>query len=165
MKKRYTVSFRPLRNAEKGFLSWTTGIDFMATDFSNETYWFCCSVRDGAVPVIVIVFEFKSPFDAQGTVAVADPRGLSRQLLTILFRAVFQRAARVTVLIDPGNDRAISQIWRMGFKPEGYLRRGYDGRRDAALWGLLPEDCPYLRGVPFRYRVIRETHGLVERMQ
>jgi len=56
-------------------------------------------------------------------------------------------------------------VWRMGFKPEGYLRRGYDHHQDARVWGLLPEDCPYLRGTPFRFRVVQQTHDTVERMQ
>jgi hypothetical protein len=165
MRHRYLVDFKPLQPEAVTFLSWATDIDFMTTNFTNEDLWFCCSVYDHEMPVIVIVFEFKSPFEATGTVAVADPRGLSRQLLTALYRAVFQKAARITVNIRPDNEIAIRQIWRMGFKPEGYLRRGYDGVHDAALWGLLPEDCPYLMGRPFRYRVVQETHGLVQRMQ
>ena len=165
MRKRYKVSFDPLHEDAKLFLSWATVTDFTGQDFSNEDLWFCCTVRDGKVPVIVIVFEFKMPHDAHFTLAVSDPRGLSRQLITTLYRTVFARAARVTALIEPDNENAIKQVWRMGFKPEGYLRRGYDGFIDAAVWGLLPEDCPYLRGVPFRYRVIQQTHGLVQRMQ
>lgn len=164
-RKRYHVDFKPLRPEAIAFLSWATEIDFSGTDFSDEAVWFCISVTDVKTPVIVIVFEFVSPFDAHGTVAVSDPHGLSRQLLTAIYRAVFQKAARITINIQPDNVLAIQQVWRMGFKPEGYLRRGYDGVHDACVYGLLPEDCPYLTGRPFRYRVIQATHGLVERMQ
>ena len=144
---------------------WLTGIDYRGVDLNDPEVWCCCTVSRRYQPVIVIVFEFKAPHDAHLTLAVTDPHGLSRHLITSLYRGIFQRAARVTALIDPDNRDAVQQVWRMGFKPEGYLRRGYDGERDAAVWGLLPEDCPYLQGRPFRYRVVQATHGLAERMQ
>jgi len=165
MRAHYRVTFEPLRPEAQAFLAWATDNNFATTDFANTDLWFCCAVYDGNVPVIVITFEFKSPHDAHFTLAVADPRGLSRQLITALYRTVFQRAARITALIDPRNQNAIRQVWRMGFKPEGYMRRGYDGTNDAQVWGLLPEDCPYLQGGPFRYRVVQATHGMAQRMQ
>ena len=165
-RKRYRVSFEPLTREPKLFLSWVTDTPgFMQTDFANEEFWFCCTVYDGDAPVIVIIFEFKMPHDAHFTLAVLDPRGLSRQLITALYRTVFQRAARVTALIEPDNTVAMSQVWRMGFKPEGYLRRGYDGVHDACVYGLLPEECPYLDGRPFRYRLVQPTHEEARRMQ
>ena len=30
---------------------------------------------------------------------------------------------------------------RLGFLYEGFLRLGVEGRRDALLFGMLPEDC------------------------
>lgn len=164
-RKRYKVTFKPLRDEAKVFLSMATGIDFLSTNFADEDIWFCTSVYDGEVPIVVIVFEFKTPFDAYFTLAVADPRGLSRQLITAIYRTVFRNAARVTAMVDPNNAVAMRQVWRMGFQQEGYMRRGYDGHRDAVIWGLLPEDCPYMRGTPFRYRAVRPTHGEVQRMQ
>jgi hypothetical protein len=164
-RKRYRVSFKPLKPEAVAFLSWATDIDFTGADFRNEDIWFCTSVYDGRVPIIVIVFEFKCPFDPHFTLAVADPRGLSRQLITTIYRSVFHRAARITANIRPDNEVAIRQVWRMGFKPEGYSRRGYDGVHDASVWGLLPEECPYLRGEPFRYRWVQPTHEQAQRMQ
>jgi hypothetical protein len=164
-RKRYRVSFKPLREEAKIFLSWATGNDYTGTDMSDEDLWFCCTVYDGKIPVIVIIFEFKSPHDPHFTLAVADPRGLSRQLITTLYRTVFERADRITALVEPHNEIALRQVWRMGFRPEGYARRGYGEGRDAVLWGLLPEDCPYLKGRPFRYRVIAPTHAEAQRMQ
>ena len=163
--KRFRVSFKPLNGPAREFLSWMTGTDYSRVDFSDADEWFCCTVFDGHAPAVVIVFEFKSPHDAHFSLAVANPKGLSRQLITALYRTVFSRAARITALVEPDNLSANSQVWRMGFKPEGYLRRGYDHHQDARVWGLLPEDCPYLRGTPFRFRVVQQTHDTVERMQ
>jgi hypothetical protein len=163
--KHHTVSFDPLTHAAEVFLSWATDIDFSAADFTNEDAWLCCTILDDGAPVVVIVFEFKNAFDAHVTVACADPSGLTRQLLTAIFRGVFHRAARITASISPDNGLALRQIGRFGFRPEGFLRRGYDGKRDAVVWGLLPEDCPYLWGTPFRIRSVTATHEPAQRMQ
>ena len=161
----YHVTFEPLRDDARAFLSATTGIPFDGVDFTREHEWFCCTVYDPLKPVIVIVFEFKSPFDAFATVAVSDQRGLSRHLLTSLFKAVFTRATRITALVSPGNRNALRQVGRMGFRQEGYQRRAYDGVNDAVVFGLLPEECPYLLGGPFRFRTVTVTHETVQRIQ
>ena len=165
MRNKYRVSFEALGESAAIFLSWATGIDFAGQDFGNEDRWFCTSVYDGDVPIVVIVFEFKNPFDAHFTLAVADPRGLSRQLITTIYRTVFQRASRVTALVAPENKTALKGVWRMGFIQEGYLRRGYDGVRDALIFGLLPEQCPYMPGKPFIFKVVKQTHEMAQRMQ
>jgi hypothetical protein len=140
-------------------LSAAIGMDYSQVDFSNDEFWFCCTIYNGMWrPVVVIAFEFKTDFDPHASVAVTDPRGLTRQVLTTIFQTVFSRADRITALIEPSNTRALGQIWRFGFKPEGLLRRGLDGKKDAAVFGLLPEECPYLRGSPFTIRVVRPTH-------
>lgn len=165
--RRYRISFEPLTPEAITFLSWATSIDFMLANFADEQLWFCCTVfeDDDRVPVVVIVFEFKTEWDAHFTLAVAEPKALTRSLITTLARTVFARAARITALVEPSNHLAMKQVWRMGFKQEGYLRRGYNGISDAVLWGLLPEECPYLRGKPFRYRVVQQTHPSVMRIQ
>lgn len=150
------TSFAPLPGDARVFLSRATGIDFSNAKFIDEDAWFCCTVYrpDGRIAV-VIVFEFKSPFDAHLTLVVADPKGLSRHLITTLYRTVFRRAKRVTALIDPFNADALRGVTRMGFQFEGLMRRGFDGVRDANVYGLLPEECPYLKGKPFRAQSFR----------
>jgi hypothetical protein len=156
--RKYRVSFEPLGSHARELLSYAIEQDFSRADFDNEEVWFCCTVFDGLFPAVVIAFEFKSPHDPHLSVACADPRGLSRQLLTTIYQTIFSRADRVTALVEPSNARALGQIWRMGFRPEGYLRRGLGGSKDAAIFGLIPEECPYLRGEPFRIRIIKPTH-------
>jgi hypothetical protein len=147
------VSFAPLREDAVLLLSQETGVDFSTTEFSDEKTWFCCTVRDGNIAVLIIVFEFKSWCDAYVTTVLFDARALTRKLLTTVVTAVFSRASRITAEIDPANQKALNQVWRMGFRYEGYKRRAIEGRRDAVLFGLLPEDCPYLNGRPWRHTV------------
>jgi ribosomal protein S18 acetylase RimI-like enzyme len=149
------TDFRPLRNDAILLLSAATGIDFSQSEFSNESEWFCCTVRDDDDRVaLVVVFEFKTPFDAHLSTVLVDTRALNRRLLTALTRTVFTKATRVTAMVDPQNVRALRQVWRMGFKHEGYIRRGIEGTRDGVMFGLLPEDCPYLEGKPFRFQFV-----------
>jgi hypothetical protein len=144
------VSFAPLREDAILLLSQETGVDFSTTEFSDEETWFCCTVRDENIAVLIIVFEFKSWCDAYVTTVLFDARALTRRLLTTVIATVFKRASRITAEIDPANQTALQQVWRMGFRYEGYKRRAIEGTRDAVLFGLIPEDCPYLVGKPFR---------------
>ena len=148
---RMKVSFQPLHKDAIDVLSTATLVDFSATEFSDEETWFCCTVRrDSGTVALVIAFEFKSWCDAYVTTVLIDHRALTRRLLTTVISTVFSRASRITAEIDPNNLVALQQVWRMGFKYEGYKRRAIEGVRDAVLYGLLPEDCPYLSGKPFR---------------
>lgn len=165
MARRYDVRFEPFTPPAARFLMERTGIDFSRANFANEDLWFCASIWRDHAPVVAIAFEFKTPFDAFATVAVDDPRALSRRFLTAIFKAVFYSAARITVLVPPDNDAALGQLWRMGFRQEGFLRRGYDGERDAALYGLIPEECPYLLGAPFVLRTVKPTHEMHQGVQ
>jgi hypothetical protein len=153
----YHVDFSPLGDREKLLVLECLGLDFTSVEFGNDR-WLSCVVHGPKGVAVVIIYEFKTPFDAWATVLVQDPKGLSRKLLTTMFRAVFSSAARITVHIAPDNQLALQQVWRMGFRYEGYSRRGYDGRRDAVVFGLLPEDCPYLGDEPFRMRLVTPTH-------
>jgi hypothetical protein len=148
------VSFAPLQQDAIAALSAATGVDFSTTEFSDDTTWLCVTVRDAAGKVaLVIVLEMKSWCDAYVTTALFDARALTRRLLTAVIWTVFKRAARITAEIDPGNQAALNQVVRMGFRYEGYKRRAIEGKRDAVVFGLLPEDCPYLAGKPFRWVV------------
>lgn len=153
----YRVTFEPLSREATRLLSEACGIDFSGANFATD-HWLCCTVYRRKDIAAIIVFEFKTDFDAHVTTAVWDPRALSRKLLTSVLRTVFGYVKRITALIDPENTRALQQVWRFGFKHEGYMRRGIDGKRDAVMFGLLPEDCPYLYGEPFRMRVVQPTH-------
>jgi hypothetical protein len=136
-------SFAPFGPEERYFLSTMTGVDFTGTDFSQST-WLCISGRDDGRLLGVCCFEFKTSFDAHFSAAIADPRCLTRRLLKVMFGTVFSRAARITALIEPTNERAIRQARRLGFTEEGYARCIIEGERDALVMGMLRQDCRFL---------------------
>lgn len=140
------LSFKPLALDAVEFLSERTDINYGFVDFTDPR-WLCVTARhdDGEIAGVVAC-EFKEWFDAHFSCAVDDRRCLSRRVLRAIFRALFSRAVRVTALISPDNELAISGARRMGFVYEGFLRMGVEGKRDALIFGMLADDCRYLPG-------------------
>lgn len=54
-------------------------------------------------------------------------------------------ASRVTAEIDATNERCIRLAMGLGFRLEGRKRRATSAGGDSLIFGLLPEDCPFLR--------------------
>jgi RimJ/RimL family protein N-acetyltransferase len=138
-------SFAPLDHDAVMFLTEATHIDYTSTDFANPD-WLCVSCRDEDGSVMgLCVFEMYNRFDAHFSIAIKDKRCITRQVMRAMFRAVFSQATRVTALIEPWNAPAIRQAELMGFQYEGFMRNAIEGKRDAILLGMLPEDCRYLK--------------------
>lgn len=138
--------FAPLRHDARMYLTAATRIDFTHADFTLDR-WLCCTGRanDGEL-LGCCVFEFQTWFDAYFSIAIADPRCLTRRVMAACFKAVFSRAVRVTAEVDPANVRAERQARRMGFVYEGFKRLGVEGNRDALQFGMLKADCRLLPG-------------------
>lgn len=85
--------------------------------------------------------------DVRVTVA-AEPgtRWARQQVLRYLFDYVFNQlgCARATFIIREGNERAERVSKKLGFRKEGVVRRGWDGKTNALIYGLLKTECRYL---------------------
>lgn len=86
--------------------------------------------------------------DIQVSIAFEDPRWMRRGILAQLFAYPFLtvECARMTALVAEDADRARKLLEGLGFVHEGTHPRGYDGERAATSYGLLREDCRWLRG-------------------
>lgn len=154
MKYSFAAPLTPDANA---FLSDETGIDFAAIDMRH---WLCVTAyNDHDAIVGVLACEPKTSFDWHFSCAVADRRVITRRLLKTIFRTLFKKAVRVTALVDPANQSAADQCRRMGFVYEGFLRLGIEGNRDALIFGMLAEDCPWLWSIPPAVRPIDHLGG------
>lgn len=51
---------------------------------------------------------------------------------------------RISCITVKGNRKARTFLEGLGFQLEGNLRLGYDGRRDALIYGLLRSECRFL---------------------
>lgn len=67
-------------------------------------------------------------------------------VLREIFRYPFEvlKCVRVTCLVKEGNERSINLAKRLGFRKEGVLRRGWDGRTNALVYSMLKSECKYL---------------------
>ncbi len=85
-------------------------------------------------------------FDAQVSIYADTPRFIGLHALKHLMRWTFDelKLKRVTCLIDPNNKPSQTFARKCGFKFEGTMRRGLDGVNDAAIYGMLREDCFWL---------------------
>lgn len=158
------VSFAPLDADAVAFLSEETGVDFRSVDFDRPD-WFCATARNGHGAVVgTLACEFNSWFDANFSIAIADPACLSYRVIHAVFVALFSVAKRVSARIDPTNKRAIEQAMKLGFEVEGYAKLGLDGYRDCYLFGMTKDKCRWLR--PRRRSLLRQEpigirHGQV----
>lgn len=128
------------------FLREEIKLDLGGQDLDNPDRWlFVAAKNDHGAVVGVMVFEFKTWFDAHLSTARVDGQMiLIPELLAKIFATVFSRAVRVTMLIDPADPRVEKQVRRLGAVYEGFLRRGLDGHRDALVFSMLQEDCRFL---------------------
>lgn len=131
-------------------------IDFMADELNldlsrqllDSPAWFTVTVRNEHDAVIAgLACEFWSTFDCKFTAAIADERAITPKLLHVIFGTLFSKAVRITAEVDPDNPTAIDRLERLGFVYEGFKRKGLDGFRDAAMYGMLIEDCKFFPGV------------------
>lgn len=140
----------PLTPEACQFLEEETAIPYAHLDMRD---WFCATAWNDTGSVVgVLTMEPHTWFDWHMSCAIADQRIMTRRLLKTIFRTTFTRARRITALVEPGNQRALGQVKRMGFWQEGYGRWMIEGNRDAVMFGMLPHECPWLFHSPRRPR-------------
>lgn len=63
-----------------------------------------------------------------------------------IFKYVFDQlgCVRCTSITVKGNRKARAFLESLGFQLEGNVRLGYDGRRDALIYGMLRAECRFL---------------------
>jgi RimJ/RimL family protein N-acetyltransferase len=86
--------------------------------------------------------------DCEISVAAETPMAFRPHLFKAVFQYIFVQlgCVRCTCVTTKKNRKGRAFIERSGFELEGNIRRGYDGKRDALVFGLLRENCRYLAG-------------------
>jgi hypothetical protein len=56
--------------------------------------------------------------------------------------------ARITAVVGKRNKRSRRLVMALGFKLEGVHRKGLDGSEDAMSYGMLKEECRWIKGNP-----------------
>lgn len=91
-----------------------------------------------------VVFNHFNRVDIEMT--IASKVGLSPDFCRVLADYIFgqSKCARVTISVRAKDAKTIKLAEKFGFKREGLKRKGF-GYDDAVIFGLLPEECRWLR--------------------
>ena len=91
--------------------------------------------------------RFDNAWDAQLSIYVERRGLLTASVLRELFTVAFGRLqlVRLTCRVAKGNRRARDFVERLGFRLEGSMRRAFDGRRDAMVYGMTATECRWLK--------------------
>lgn len=108
-------------------------------------------VAIGGRPVAGVVYSWfqKKPNGNDIRVTIAAESGsmwARREVLERMFSYPFEQlqCARMTALIREGNARSEKLCRHLGFRKEGVMRRGWDGKTNALVYGILKSECKYL---------------------
>lgn len=100
---------------------------------------------DGKLAVVVIYESFTPHMCSMHVVTDNGRRWCSRGFLAAAFAYPFKQLglSRVTALIPASNTKALNMDVRLGFKPEGVMRKGL-GNDDLIVLGMLRDECIWL---------------------
>jgi len=100
---------------------------------------------DGVFNAAIVVSDFRT-HDCQLSCASESKFTWRPHVLKAIFEYVFNQlgCVRCTAISKITNKKARAFLEGMGFQLEGKLRLGYDGKKDALIYGLLASECKYI---------------------
>lgn len=111
----------------------------------------CLGIGRNGVAVAGVVYSMyrKEKYGSSVWLTIAAKQGVpwaQPEVLRQIFHYPFVElgCTRVGALIKEGNTKSIKLCTRVGFRKEGVLRRGWDGKSNALVYGLLRHECGYL---------------------
>jgi hypothetical protein len=117
-------------------------------------------IKDGK-PICVVIYngyrEMKFGNELRAIIVAEDPSWCLPGVLRELLRYPFEIAncERLVAVVRDGNKRSLKLCTGLGFKKEGVLRKGYDGKTNAIVLCMLKSECKWLH----RSRAKEKTDG------
>jgi RimJ/RimL family protein N-acetyltransferase len=104
---------------------------------------------DGEAVAVVIYNNFRElPHgnDIHVSIVAEKPVWCRPGVLRALFHYAFVTCGceRLTAIIRDGNERSLKLCKGLGFRKEGVVRRGYNGKTNAIVLGMLKHECTWL---------------------
>jgi RimJ/RimL family protein N-acetyltransferase len=122
-------------------------------------------VMRGLKPLAVVIFNNYHPMKYGGDMRVIvvsdDPTWCRSGILRELFSYPFEQigCSRITAVIRDGNKRSLKLCQGLGFKREGTLRRGHNGRTNAVVLSMLQHECKWLQDKPWLKKPEEHLNG------
>lgn len=106
---------------------------------------------DFAAAVIVsnVRYHNGKPIDIEISCATDRKFTWTPEVCKTIFTYIFGQlgCTRCTSITKKNNSKSREFLDALNFVLEGNIRRGYDGERDALIYGLLAEDCRFFEGL------------------
>ncbi|MGI9489349.1 MAG: GNAT family N-acetyltransferase [Geminicoccaceae bacterium] len=82
------------------------------------------------------------------SIAATSPRWATRTVLRDFFSYPFaqMKVTRLQVVCRKSNKHARKFVTRLGFRMEGVARRLWDGKYDAVVYSMMPDECRWIDG-------------------
>lgn len=103
--------------------------------------------EDGSIAAVALFTNFHE-HDLEISIASDGSRKwLDRRFLRVVFGYPFKmlQMKRVTGIVEQDNTAALDMDRRLGFVEEGRLRKWF-GDKDGIVFGMLAEECKWLKG-------------------
>lgn len=103
--------------------------------------------KDGAIVACVAYNHWYPETSVEISVAADKPNWLNRAFLREVFRFPFEvwNMRRVGSTIAASNEKSIRFCEHLGFVREGCVRQGAPNGEDLYIYGMLKDECRYLR--------------------
>ncbi len=110
---------------------------YQALAILNDNGEFCAGI---------VISEYRG-HDCQISCATETSVAWRPAVITAVFEYIFTQlgCVRCTSVTKKSNKRTRDFLEDLGFKLEGRMRRGFDGVKDALLYGLLASECKYIQ--------------------
>ncbi len=116
-----------------------------------EGFAILSDVREFTAAVIVSNLRFHNgkAIDVEISCATESSIAWRPEVCKAIFGYVFTQlgCVRCTSIVKRNNTKSRAFLEALKFKLEGTVRKGYDGQKDALIYGLLAEDCQFLGGL------------------
>tara|TARA_R110000803_G_scaffold22601_3_gene56065 strand:+ start:1544 stop:1969 length:426 start_codon:yes stop_codon:yes gene_type:complete len=114
----------------------------------DENFSYIAFVEDGNI-LGVLLFSDYDGHNIFVHLALDDPRCCQRRYIKLMFDYAFNQAkvSRMTAMCLNGYERNEKLLSRTGFVKEGVVRKFFrtgSGVKDAALYGMLKEECRWV---------------------
>lgn len=137
----FAIAAGPLTGMVGEYMTEKTG-----AEYAPGTFQAMIVCNDNKDMVAGVVFNNFRKTDVEVSCASDNPAAWRPNVCAAIFKYAFDQlgCVRCTSITTKGNKKARSFLESLGFVLEGNIRLGYDGRRDALIYGLLRSECRFL---------------------
>ena len=119
-------------------------------NFDDDDSFGVCTgigVVEGDKLIAGAVFHDYRGHNIEISFAADDARWATRKHIRAIFAYPFNQlgCVRLTTITSKKNARARKLDEGLGFRIEGVIRKGYDGKQDAIIYGMLKHECKWIR--------------------